>query len=63
MSIEEDILVPDTQPDLEKILSVTAVPEITRHESYAGQNGKTMLKINGASIYLYFICRQAGTPL
>ena len=48
MSIEEDILVPDTQPDLEKILSVTAVPEITRHESYAGQNGKTMLKINGS---------------
>lgn len=48
MSIEEDILVPDTQPDLEKILSITAVPEITRHESYAGQNGKTMLKINGS---------------
>lgn len=48
MSIEEDILVPDTQPDLEKILSVTAVPEISRHESYAGQNGKIMLKINGS---------------
>lgn len=48
MSIEEDILVPDTQPDLEKILSVTAVPEISKHESYTGQNGKIMLKINGS---------------
>lgn len=48
MSIEEDILVPDTRPDLEKILSVTAVPEISRHESYAGQNGKSMLKLSGS---------------
>ncbi len=48
MSIEEDILVPDTRPDLEKILSVTATPEISKHESYAGQNGKNMLKINGS---------------
>ncbi len=48
MSIEEDILVPDTRPDLEKILSVTAVPEISKHESYAGQNGKNMLKVNGS---------------
>ena len=48
MSIEEDILVPDTRPDLEKILSVTAIPEISKHESYAGQNGKNMLKVNGS---------------
>ena len=29
MSVEEDLLVPDVRPDLEKILLVNAVPEIS----------------------------------
>ncbi len=62
MSIEEDILVPDTRPDLEKILSVTAIPEINKHESYAGQNGKNMLKINGSfDISVLYLPAGSGT--
>lgn len=48
MKIEEDILVPDTCPDLEKILSITAAPAISKHESYTGQNEKIMLRISGS---------------
>ena len=48
MKIEEDILVPDTRPDLEKILSITATPAISKHESYTGQNEKIMLRISGS---------------
>jgi hypothetical protein len=47
ITIEEDILVPDTRPDLEKIVSITAVPEVSSHESYIASNGSNMFKISG----------------
>lgn len=45
--VEEDILVPDTRPDLEKIVSITAAADVEDHESYVSANGENMLKISG----------------
>lgn len=45
--VEEDILVPDTRPDLEKIVSITASADVTEHEAYVSANGENMLKISG----------------
>lgn len=47
ISVEEDLLVPDIRPDLEKILSVDAVPEISSWETYVSANDAAMLKISG----------------
>lgn len=47
MTIEEDVLVPDVEPDLDQILNIDAKPEITSHDVYQGQNGNEMLKISG----------------
>lgn len=45
--VEEDILVPDTRPDLEKIVSITATADVADHEAYVSANGENMLKISG----------------
>ncbi len=47
MTIEEDVLVPDVEPDLEQILNIDAKPEITSHDVYQGQNGNEMYRISG----------------
>ena len=47
MSVEEDLLVPDVRPDLEKILLVNAVPEISSWETYAAGGGTNTMKISG----------------
>ena len=47
MMIEEDVLVPDVEPDLAQILNIDAKPEITSHDIYQGQNGNEMYKISG----------------
>ncbi len=47
MSVEEDLLVPDVRPDLEKILLVDAVPEISSWETYAAGGGTNTIKISG----------------
>ncbi|MGN1350615.1 MAG: SPOCS domain-containing protein [Anaerovoracaceae bacterium] len=47
LPLEEDILVPDTRPDLEKILSVTAVSEISGLEPYGGKEGGSGVRIRG----------------
>ena len=47
MTIEEDVLVPDVEPDLEQIINIDARPEITSHELYQAQNGQDMYRIGG----------------
>ncbi len=47
MSVEEDLIVPDVRPDLEKIVSIDANPEISGYEAYKGSSGADMIKISG----------------
>ena len=48
MTIEEDVLVPDVEPDLEQIINIDARPEITSHDVYRAPNGRNMYRIGGA---------------
>ena len=47
MSVEEDLLVPDVRPDLEKILSIDAVPEISSWDTYGASGGANIIRISG----------------
>ncbi len=47
MNLEEDFLVPDIRPDLEKILTVDAMPEISNYEVYTQTGEKKILRISG----------------
>lgn len=47
MIIEEDVLVPDVEPDLEQIINIDARPEITSHDIYQAPNGRNMYRIGG----------------
>lgn len=47
MNIEEDLLVPDIRPDLEKIVNIDAEPEISGYEAYKSSSGADMIKISG----------------
>lgn len=48
MTIEEDVLVPDVEPDLDQILNVEARPEISSHEMIRNQEGQDAYKIGGS---------------
>lgn len=48
ITIEEDVLVPDVEPDLEQILNIEARPEISSHETIPASDGKDTYKISGS---------------
>ncbi|MDO4552216.1 MAG: DUF3794 domain-containing protein, partial [Bacillota bacterium] len=45
--VEEDILVPDTKPDLMELLSTAAWPELTETRFFSGSSGLNSLKLSG----------------
>ncbi len=47
MTVEEDVLVPDVEPDLKQILHIDARPEITSQDVYQAQDGRSMYRIGG----------------
>lgn len=46
--LEEDMLVPDTRPDLEKIVCMTAEPEISSCETFVRQDEKAVIRVSGS---------------
>ena len=48
ITVEEDVLVPDVDPDLEQILNIEARPDISAHEMVRNAEGKDACKIAGS---------------
>ena len=64
LPLEEDILVPDTRPDLEKILSVTAVPEISGLEPYTGKDSAYGVRVRGSlQVTILYLPRGSRTGI
>lgn len=47
INIEEDVLVPDVEPDLERILNIEGRPEISAHEISLTPDGRESYRISG----------------